>query len=164
GIDEVKPVRTEGCCTPHRVFIVRVPPINNDVALLCKTCNRVQRLFHDIARRDHHPYRPWRRELANQRFDRCGAGSAKCGDPRYSRRIDVVNHHSMAALNQTLCHVCAHAAQTDHSQFHIQKPRAEYSLTCGCNQCRIALAVMAAESFLLNTISILATSADLRII
>src|SRR5215469_9457989 len=45
----------------------------------------------------------------------------------------------------------------------IQKPRAEYSLTCGCNQCRIALPVMDAESFLSNTISILATSADLRI-
>src|SRR5215471_10842688 len=129
GIDEVKPVRTQGCCTPHRVFIVRVASINDDVALLCKTSNQVQRLLHDIARRDHHPYGPWRLELTNQRFDRCSAGSAKCGDPRHCCRIDVVNHHSMAALNQTLCHVCAHAAQTNHSQFHMQKPRVDYSLT-----------------------------------
>ena len=74
---------------------------------------------HDgFARRHHQPQRALRQQLRDQFHQR-----GRRDDPPRRRGIarpltGVVSHHVMSVTHQPLRHVGAHAAKTDHAQFH----------------------------------------------
>ena len=122
GVEKVDSFAGERLAAPHGVLVVGVAAVDYRVAGFEQPAELINDGVGDGAGGEHDPY---------------GAGSGKAGyqivhrvgGHRSARRagchrlgVLVKDDHGVAAVEQPLGHVCAHAAQADHSQFQVLPP------------------------------------------
>ena len=118
GVDEVQALLLELLGAPNGIFVVGVAAVDDDIAFGQIRPQLLDGLIDGIARWNHQPDGPRRAQLFDEVRKRMSADGAFVDDPLNRLGAAVVTDHSVAAEHKPLGHVGAHAAETDHAQFH----------------------------------------------
>ena len=108
-VDEVDTAVLRFHVAPFRVPEVRVPAVDDRVAVVGDLEQLVKGVLGDLAGGDHQPEGARRLELFLELFERVGR-------PRFD--VGVVRVQVVTVLTQALGHARTHAAEPDHPQLH----------------------------------------------
>src|SRR4029077_1512344 len=107
---------------PNIVFPESVAAIDNNVTR-CKQFGQLgDRIFGNLAGRQHDPNRARCLQLLDKLVDARGANRAVLAQGRNRIGVMVIDDGLMAILNQPACDIAAHASETDHADLHVKSP------------------------------------------
>jgi hypothetical protein len=120
-VDVMDALGRERLRAPEVVDVVRVAAVDHDVARLEQGLEVGDGLV-DRRRRHHQPHRARLGELLHEVPERRCAGRPLACERFHRFRRHVEDHAVVAAPDEPPHHVRAHAAESDHSELHLQAP------------------------------------------
>ena len=118
NVDELKAFGGDLLIVAHRVLVVGVAAVDENVAGIEQGFKLGDGLVHRLALRHHDPDGLAAGEVLGQVFERADADVAGFGEAGDRFGVEVEADHLVAAKPQPLRHVSAHLAQADQSQLH----------------------------------------------
>src|SRR5262249_24573666 len=104
---------------PDVVLPKRIAAIDNNVIRRQQPGELDNRVFGDLARRQHDPDCARRTQFVDERVQPLGANRTIAADSGDSIGVVIVDHRPVTVLNQAARDVAAHASETDHANLHM---------------------------------------------